>query len=245
LQDRFVGNVEITFVAFKDMKEFGSETFLPWHRVNYFRIGTAIMQPMSTSRKTRKPQAPVDDAQFPLETILWHRKRRIDAVFHSTPSSKRAQAAAAAAAPSSGTFVEPCRFYALGLCRKGPKCHYRHGRAPSSDAAAAEEVKVEDYNADEVENAEIVDEASTTTSSSTSTASAPAEKRVRVVRFTDASASSNGDRDARDELMVFAKRLTWLLRHGAGDEGVLVRADGYARVADVLALRLLRGFTQR
>ncbi|EGN95113.1 hypothetical protein SERLA73DRAFT_143184 [Serpula lacrymans var. lacrymans S7.3] len=40
-----------------------------------------------------------------------------------------------------------------------------------------------------------------------------------------------------------SKSLSWLLRHGAQSDGLVLRSDGYARVADVLANPRFRGVT--
>ena len=47
-------------------------------------------------------------------------------------------------------------------------------------------------------------------------------------------------RDQDSPEVRMSKTITWLLRHQAGNEGLVMRSDGYIRVADIVSRLILR-----
>ena len=47
-------------------------------------------------------------------------------------------------------------------------------------------------------------------------------------------------RDQDSPEVRMSKTITWLLRHQAGNEGLIMRSDGYIRVADIVSRLILR-----
>jgi 2'-phosphotransferase len=227
--DRFVGLQEAPFSRFVDhKKDVSSESFIPWHRVAYFRKGTAIV-----AADDAKEAIVVDESKFDVDLFLWHRTRRIDRIFNSTDDA----GVAAVRAPAMRKFSAVCNFFAKGQCQKGSKCRYVHdlrASLESDDNAVAEnhsaQTKTTESTTQSVES-----KMSQSTTSNTSTTSTTSTAAASSSSSTSRRAGGGKERPI-DPAVVFSKGLSWLLRHGAIESGLAMRPDGYARVADVLKL---------
>jgi 2'-phosphotransferase len=235
--DRFAGLQEAPFSQFADHKKDTShESFIPWHRVAYFRTGRAIV-----AAPNAKEAVVVDESQFDVATFLWHRARRIDRVFNSTDAA----GAPAVRAPTVRKFSAACTFFAKGQCQKGAKCRYVHDLRSSLES---------DDNATTTDSAQTTKASasaqptkSTTTAATTmSSQSIAANTTTTTTTSASSSDSRRGNKQPRpvDPAAAFSKSLSWLLRHGAVESGLAMRSDGYARVSDVLRLAAFAGHTE-
>lgn len=161
------------------------------------------------------------------KAFLWHRKNRLDAVFNSTTAKQSNKSASSSTAVAK--FAERCRYFDLGLCRKGSKCRYAHDQTNNNNNTDDnddnndnnnddDKVKVEKQNTDN--NSSVASDAKMTTSTTTtkavtksSASSATLDKTTQNSRNNNAGVTAS---NSKDDLLVLSKRLTWLLRHGAG-----------------------------
>jgi uncharacterized protein (UPF0248 family) len=135
--DRFLGLQELPFVEFRLCKDQQQETFIPWHRVIYFRLVANLSNDDDNDNDDNDNDNDDDhndselnrgnqirtDSNHSDKCFLWHRSRRIDNLFHSTSAIDNDNS------QSNNTrrkFSTTCQFHIVGKCSKGKRCRYLH-----------------------------------------------------------------------------------------------------------------------